>query len=175
MAEAGVFDPDKRIELVDGALIERVAPMYPPHAGTLTKITRLFLFAFAGRADVRSQVPVTLGTLSEPQPDLALVAPDAHEYFRRHPTARDTYLIVEVCDRTRDLDQRRKVPLYARSGVVEVWLVDLVDSCVRTYRDPHDGSYRATQRRERGEHVASLAFPDIAFAVSDLLPCVDRT
>lgn len=68
MAEAGVFDSEKHIELIDGELIERVAPTYPPHAGTVTKITRVWIDALRGRADVRNQVPVTLGTASEPQP-----------------------------------------------------------------------------------------------------------
>ena len=131
MVAAGVFDPDARIELIDGELIERVAPMYPPHAGTVTRVTLLFASVFAGRAHVRNQVPLTLGSDSEPQPDVALVAFDASDYTRRHPTVADLHLVVEVCDGTRDADQRRKVPLYAREGVPEVWLVDLIDDCVR--------------------------------------------
>lgn len=170
MVAAGVFDPDARIELIDGTLIERVAPMYPPHAGTVTTVSRIFSGAFSGRADVRNQVPLTLGSASEPQPDIVLAKLDAANYTRRHPNVADLYLVVEVCDSTRDADQREKVPLYAREGVPEVWLVDLVDDCLRTYREPSAGVYRAVARLERGEMVSTLAFDAIGFAVSDLLP-----
>ena len=156
MAAAGVFDPDLRIELIDGELIQRVAPMYPPHAGGVSNLASSFVIAFDGLADVRNQV--------------ALVAFDSAQNFRRHPTPRDIFSLVEVCDSTRDVDQRRKVPLYAREGVTEVWLVDIIDFCVRTYNDPSDGEYRTVRRYERGERVSSRAFPAIDFAVTEMLP-----
>jgi len=93
MAAAGVFAPDARIELIDGELIERVGPIHPPHAGTVTKIANRFTFVFSELAHVRNQQPVTLGSRSEPQPDISLVRFDPSEYMKRHPTIADVFLL----------------------------------------------------------------------------------
>ncbi len=170
MAEGGVFDPDTRIELIDGELIERMSPANPPHASTIDRITRRFYSAFSDLATIRIQSPITLGPLSEPEPDLALVAKDAHEYERHHPGIEDVFLVVEVSDSTLASDRRKKMPFYARQHVTEVWLIDLVHMCLHVYRDPKAGTYSNVRRFERGERVATLAFPTVVLEVAELLP-----
>ena len=170
MAAAGVFGPDACIELIDGELIERVGPIHPSHAGTVTKIANRFTFVFAELAHIRNQQPVTLGSRSEPQPDISLVRFDPSEYMKRHPSLADVFLLIEVCDATRAIDQRKKIPMYAREGVPEVWLIDLIDDCVRTYRRPQAGAYREIARSERGERLYALAFETTILEITDLLP-----
>lgn len=170
MAEAGVFDPDARIELIDGELIERVGPIHPPHASVVTRIANSFVRLFGECALVRNQQPVTLGSHSEPQPDIALVSLPDDLYEKRHPHLAELFVLIEVADSTRTLDQRKKVPMYARAGVPEVWLVDLVDACVHVYRQPADGRYAEHIRHGRGEQIAVAAFPTNTIEVASLLP-----
>jgi Uma2 family endonuclease len=46
-----------------------------------------------------------------------------------------------VSDNTLRYDRQVKVPLYARHGVPEVWLVDLTDNELHCLRSPQDGKY----------------------------------
>jgi Uma2 family endonuclease len=170
MAQGGVFDADKRIELIDGELIERVSPSKPPHASTVYLLTQLLNRAFADVAMVRVHSPITLGSMSEPEPDIAVVAFDEHGYQRRHPTLSDVLLLLEATDSTLWSDRRKKMPFYARRNVAEVWLVDLVNMCVHAYREPKAGTYTVVRRFERGERIAPLAFPTVVLEITDLLP-----
>jgi len=169
MVEAGVFDPDARIELVEGELIE-MPPIYPPHASTVVRITTQFVLRLRDRASVRCQHPATLPPTSEPQPDVVLARPDPREYYEHHPAANEILLAVEVADSTLRLDRRIKIPLYARSSICEVWLVNLVDDEIAAYREPSGAWYDSIRTYRRGESISPLAFPDVEFAVEDLLP-----
>jgi Uma2 family endonuclease len=169
MAAAGVFGPDSRIELISGELIE-MAPIYPPHASSVDRILYQLITRLRERAWVRCQNPVTLPPDSEPQPDLVLARLDRRSYCDQHPGPDDILLAVEVAESTLELDRDVKIPLYARSGIPEAWLVNLVDDEIAVYRDPADAWYRTVQTHRRGESITPFAFPDTSFAVEDLLP-----
>ena len=169
MVAADVFDPDARIELIDGAIVEHVSPIGPPHAFTTTRLTTLLVERLGRRVEVRTQSPVTLSRDSEPQPDI-LVARPSNAYWERHPEAAETLLVIEVADSSVSSDRRRKIPLYAQAGVPEVWLVDLVRSLVYVYRDPLDGEYANVTVAHRGKAIAPQTFPDDGLAVNDFLP-----
>jgi Uma2 family endonuclease len=169
MVGAGVFEPDARIELLEGELIERTGPMNPPHSSAITRTIRLLVTRLGARATVCCQTPVTLLYDSEPLPDFALVAPDQSDYGDRHPGPNDIHLLIEVADSSRDLDQRKKIPLFARSGIREAWLVDLVDGLLVVYREPSEAGYGSKIELRRGDPVAPLDFPSEVFAVTALL------
>ena len=57
----------------------------------------------------------------------------------------DGLLIVEVADISLEFDRSTKIPLYARHGIPEVWLVDLVNRLLSIHREPRDGIYRNVQ------------------------------
>lgn len=170
MADAGIFSHDARIELIDGELIESVAPMYPPHASGVAVLNRTLVRRLGERSSIRCQLPVTLGGYSEPEPDFAVVKAEAREYRDRHPGPDDIQLLVEVADSSRDEDRRMKIPLYARFGIPESWLVDLVDDHVVVYRNPGPRGYRTTSAHDRGEEIALLAFPGVPIPVDEMLP-----
>jgi Uma2 family endonuclease len=168
MYEAGVFAPDERVELVDGELIA-VPPMGPRHAGAIGRLTRLFTSRLGDRVLVRVQLPVIVDDRSEPEPEFVLVPPDPYDYADRHPQPADVLLLVEVSDSSRDFDRRKKVPLYARAGIHEVWLLDVVDRRLLVFRDPSGGAYRTKSTLAQGNDVAMLAFPDERFTVAEIL------
>lgn len=74
-----------------------------------------------------------------------------------------------MADTSTDVDRRVKVPLYARSGVPETWLLDLEQETLTAYRDPAADGYRAVQVLRRGEQLAPAACPERALAVGNLL------
>ena len=168
MAQAGIFNEDDRVELLDGAIIE-MPPIGPLHAGDVDGAAQIFFEAFRDVAQVRVQNPVRLNQYSEPQPDLALLQPRADFYRTRHPGPTDVYLLVEVADTSAEIDRRVKLPLYARAGVPEVWLLNLNLDAILVHRDPSPEGYRTVQTLRRGERLAPLAFPERELAVNDLL------
>ena len=135
MGEAGVFAPDARLELIEGEIID-MAPIGPPHAGIVARLNRWFVERAQGRAVVFPQNPIVASQLSVPQPDLLLLHPRADDYTRAHPRPADVFLAVEVADSTLRFDMRTKMPLYARCGFPEAWVVDVAARVVHVHREP---------------------------------------
>ncbi|MCE2487883.1 MAG: Uma2 family endonuclease [Desulfurellaceae bacterium] len=121
MGEAGIFDHADRVELIEGRLID-MAPIGSDHAGQLNAVLNR---AFARLALVSPQNPIRLSEHSEPQPDFAILRLRADFYRTSHPQPSDVLLVIEVADTSIRHDREVKIPLYARHGIPEVWLLDL--------------------------------------------------
>jgi Uma2 family endonuclease len=141
MAEVGLLAPDARVELIEGEIID-MAPIGPPHSSVVNQLTRWLVRAVGDMAIVQSQGAVRLNLRNEPEPDLALFKPRDDFYRHRHATGADTLLVIEVSESSLRYDREIKVPLYARHGVPEVWLVDLVNGRLLTWRSPVAGEYQ---------------------------------
>jgi len=169
MGETGILAEDDRIELLAGDIIVR-EPIGTQHAGTVNRLTYLWTSRLGRRAVVQVQNPIELVREdSEPQPDLTLLRPRDDFYTTVHPTADDVLLAIEVADTSLRLDRRVKIPLYARAGIREVWLVDLTTSRIEIYREPAAEGYRDVQILARGQSVTPIAFADLTVTVEDLL------
>ncbi|WP_346291192.1 Uma2 family endonuclease [Sphaerothrix gracilis] len=171
MAEAGIFTPDERIELIEGEVIT-VAAIGFRHAACVDRAAQLFFRKFGDKAIVRVQNPVQLGDRSEPQPDIALLHPKADFYATQHPTAADIFLIVEVADSSLEYDRQVRVPLYAQQNVIEVWLIDIEHSALSVYQQPLSGKYQTVKAYgcdQCDQSLSCLAFPEISIAMADLL------
>jgi Uma2 family endonuclease len=166
MAEAGIFHPDERVELIEGEIV-RMSPISPRHAGCVINANRLFVMRLGERAVVSPQNPVVIPPRSEPQPDLLLLRPRAVSYSHEHPTPGDTLLAVEVADTTARYDRLVKSRLYARAGIAEFWLLLATDGTVEVHRTPGAEGYASVTRYGSGQTVTPLAFPEIGFAVDD--------
>jgi Uma2 family endonuclease len=75
-------------------------------------------------------------------------------------------LVVEVADTTLAFDLRTKVPLYARSGIPEVWVIDVNERAVHVFREPGSGGFATSFDAPMGRSVASIALHE----VSELFP-----
>lgn len=169
LGECGILADDPRIELIAGAIVVR-EPTGHHHAGTVNRLGHLFIARLGSRAVVQVQNPVEFADeLSELQPDITLLRPRADFYSSAHPRPADVLLIIEVADSTLRLDRRVKIPLYARAGIAEAWLLDLTTSQVEVFREPAPRGYRGLTTLERGRRLAPLAFPDVSVSVEDLL------
>ena len=153
MADAGLFGEDDRVELVAGEVID-MAPIGSRHAACVDRLTRLLVSRLGADAIVRVQSPVRLGDLSEPQQDIAVLAPRDDFYAGAHPGPAEVLLVVEVADTTLAWDRSVKVPLYAGAGVAEAWVVDLVAEAVEMWAGPGPDGYAEVRRAERGEEMA---------------------
>ena len=161
MADAGIFGEDDRIELIDGDLID-MAPIGSEHAAVVNRLTEAFVLACAGRAIVSVQNPVRLDQSSEPQPDLAILRRQADFYATGgHPGPADILLLVEVADSSLRFDRTVKLPLYARAGIAELWIVDLQRRVVDVHRRPADDEYGEITTHQPREQVALVLAPEI--------------
>jgi Uma2 family endonuclease len=158
MAEVGILAPEARVELIDGEIID-MAPPGSPHAAAVLYLTEVLVRAVDRRASVLAQNPVRLNEYSEPQPDLALLLRRDDFYRERHPRAEDVLLIIEVAATSLRFDRKTKLPLYARHGIPEMWLVDLGGGRLVRYRAPQQGSYTLVDEPDLGTplEVAALA------------------
>jgi Uma2 family endonuclease len=168
MSETGVLRPDARVELLNGEIID-MSPIGPFHGGLVNRLVRLFTKNANGRWIVSAQNPLRLDDHSEPEPDVMLLKPAADDYTSRHPRPDDVFLLIEVSDTTLDYDRTEKLPAYGRAGVAEVWIVNLNDSTIEAYREPHFTGYGSKTLLRAGDTIAPLAFPDAALDVAELL------
>ena len=144
MGEVGILRADARVELIDGEIID-MSPSRSRHAGVVRHMARLLERAVGDAALVSVQSPVSLGDSSEPEPDIALLAPRADFYKSAHPRSADVMLIVEVADAWLRYDRQIKVPLYARHAIAEVWIADIERDVLTRYRVPAGDGYRSVQ------------------------------
>lgn len=167
MGEAGIFK-DARLELIEGEIFQ-MSPTGSPHAACVTFLSMLLSRQFGDRLIVITQNPVRLNDFSEPQPDVALLRWRDDFYREAHPRPDDVLLVVEVADSTVLSDRAVKVPLYARSGIPEVWVVSLPDERVEVYSAPSGAAYGRTVLFGRGEQARSATVEGLAVSVSELL------
>ena len=165
MAEAGILGPDDRVELIGGEIID-MAPIGQDHAATVNALTRAIVLACGGRAIVSVRNSVRLDRFNAPQPDVALLRPRADFYRTGAPPGpADVLLAIEVADSTLRHDRMVKLPLYARSGIVEVWLVDLRQRVLEAHRAPGPEGYTAVAAYQPGETVTLTGDAEIAVAL----------
>ncbi|HEV7927217.1 MAG TPA: Uma2 family endonuclease [Verrucomicrobiae bacterium] len=168
MAEIGVLRPDARVELLDGIIIDN-SPVSPLHAGVVRRLNRFFHEYSRDPWLLSVRHPVHLDDFSEAEPDVMLVSPAPDFYTSRHPKPADVFLLIEVSDSTVETDREVKLPIYARAGIVEVWIVNLTDGSIEVYREPHDAGYASTQILREGDSIAPALFTDAVIDVAQLL------
>jgi Uma2 family endonuclease len=173
IADAGVFGPEERLELIEGEIIVKVT-QNSPHT-TSMNLTAEALRPILTGLYIRIQQPLNIGAASQPEPDIAFVEGSIRDYAQAHPTT--AVLIVEISDSTLAYDRRTKAGLYARAGVGEYWIVNLVDRTLEVHRQPAPMSerplghyYRSVVQYTAEETVSPLAAPEHTVTVAALLP-----
>jgi Uma2 family endonuclease len=134
VADSGAFPPEARLELIEGEIVVREEPMRPSHANAVRRTERACQKAFSRGFDVRCQLPLALGGRNEPLPDIVVVVGSAEDFDIEHPTT--AVLVVEVSDSSLKYDRTTKASLYARAGIPEYWILNLLDRNLEVYRSP---------------------------------------
>ena len=174
LVEAGLFGPEDRLELLDGLLVAR-EPQGGRHA-TVVALVRVALEKAFGRSFyIREEKPIALDETSEPEPDLVVVPGRPRDYLDAHPSR--PVLVVEVADSSLALDRLRKGGLYARAGIADYWVVNLVHEVLEVYREPVRApsvrgawKYASVRLLRRNAVVTPLAAPRARIRVAALLP-----
>ena len=169
MGRAGILAENSRVELVEGELID-MAPIGSLHASVVTTLSMFFARQVGELAIVSTQNPISLPPDSEPQPDIMLLKPQPDRYRNALPTAADVMLLIEVADATSKYDREIKLPLYARHGIAEVWLIDLKGGTVEIYGEPGNKGYRKLLRPERSETIAPALLSQARLPMTEIWP-----
>ncbi len=166
MAEAGILHEDDRVELIEGELVE-MAAIGSRHFTCVNTLNRLLVRSLGDEYIVSVQNPVRLDEDNEPEPDLAVIR--ARDYRDSLPGPEDVLFLIEVSDTTLSYDRNVKLPLYARSGIPEVWIVDLAGEIIELYTTPSGNDYRHLEKVRREETFESTALPGLSFRAEAVL------
>jgi Uma2 family endonuclease len=164
----GIFKPDERLELIEGEVIQKLAPQESPHATAIRAIEIALGRSFLSGYDVRCQLPLVFGTRNKPEPDIAVVLGSFRDYSLRHPST--AVLVVEVSDSTLRLDRSTKAAIYARASIAEYWIVNLKARVLEVRRNPEGDQYCDLAIYQESATISPLANSDAMILVSDLLP-----
>jgi Uma2 family endonuclease len=174
LIECGFFQPRDPIELVGGQLIV-AEPQGSYHFASIRATEEVLRAAFGPGWDVRGQGPLALDEESEPEPDVAVVAGSFRDYVGQHPSR--PALVVEVSEASLALDRVHKGSLYARAGLADYWIVNLVDRALEVHREPvpdpaapFGWRYRSVEVLGPEASVSPLALPSASIRIADLFP-----
>jgi Uma2 family endonuclease len=167
MAEVGLLAPDARVELIEGEIIY-MPPIGSRHAAAVRRLDKLLHRSIAERAIVSCQASLQLGDLNEPQPDFALLAWREDFYEQRNPTAFDTLLVIEVSDTTLRQDLHRKMSLYARHAIPELWVIDVERKQLHAFRNPTGETYADASTPDKPGIMPIAALPGVTVDLSSL-------
>jgi Uma2 family endonuclease len=163
LIDSGIFQPGERLELIGGQLLVR-EPQGGAHALGIELVAEALREAFGTIARVRVQLPIALDEESEPEPDVSVVSGPLEDADPALPSR--ALLIVEVSDSSLTLDRTEKASLYARAGIADYWILNLVERVLEVHREPAPGStapygwrYRVVHRLGAGDVVSPLAAP----------------
>ena len=161
MERTGIIGEDERIELLGGRIYRMT--IKPPHAWAVAALTQRLSVAFNGRAMVATQQPLRLSDdmndTELPQPDVMLLQEGT---YLDHPRPHHVLLLAEVSDSTLHKDTAIKLPLYARAGVPELWIVNLVQRRIEVHTDPAGSDYRYRAFHDLAATLAPRAFANTA-------------
>jgi len=172
MAEVGLLAPDARVELIEGAIFD-LPSLENPHMATVSRLLRLLVIAVGGRGIVQCQGGIRLGNYSEPQPDFAIVKPREDFYQHQPRWAADTLLAIEVSDSSLRYDLKTKMPLYARHGVPELWVLDLSRRQLHAFREPTDTGYAMAVAAKSPGRQAIQLLPGVEIDLSGVFGMED--
>ena len=174
MGEAGIFAAGDRVELIDGEVID-MSPIGALHAAIVARLTAFLCRSVGSGVIVWCQNPIRLDEASEPEPDIALLRPRADGYMSAHPGPEDVLVVIEVADTSLAYDLGVKVPLYARHGIPEAWVIDAATRQTRVFREPSAEGYRRELLVGPEETLASAVLTEdagaaVSVTLSHLLP-----
>ncbi len=165
LVNSGILE-GKPVELLEGEIIE-MSPEGIEHSYTNQSIADYLRELFPGQAYIRDAHPITLDN-SEPEPDIAIVRLPKDIYRQHHPYPQDIYWLIEISNKTLKKDLEQKIITYARNGIPEYWVIDLVNQKLLVHTQPQDNKYLKVVEYKTGIFT-SLAFPDIEIDLEQLL------
>ena len=168
MLEAGVLSEDHRVELIGGEIVD-MTPIGRSHLSCVVALTHLLVMAAGGRCYVSVQNAIRLGPSDEPQPDISLIRTHPELDAEGPPGSDEVLSVIEVGDTSLAYDRDVELPLYARAGISEVWIVDLRGRKVGVYAGPASGGYGVYRTAGPGEQLSSETVEGLSLSVDEVL------
>lgn len=169
LERSGFFRGKPRMELIEGELVE-MAPIGPPHASMMDRLTRRLTRELPDSIGVRIQSSIRLGEQALPEPDVTLYRASADGFRHAHPGPGDIFAVIEVADSSLAYDRITKALLYARAGIPLYWLIDLDAQRVLEFRDPHPEGYQEQRQLRDSDALVLAAAPGWSLAVTEIFP-----
>ncbi|RYG46193.1 Uma2 family endonuclease [bacterium] len=161
----GLIDDPQRYELLEGDLFEKM-PQKDAHWFGVSFALVALQSIFGVQQPIVCQGPLKLGEFDAPEPDIAILS-------RRSPRVEghEVLIVVEVGETSLQFDLGRKARIYARHGIADYWVLDLIGRRLVIHRspDPAEGIYREIRSYGEGESVAPLSAPNHPVSVASLL------
>ncbi|MEM6612578.1 MAG: Uma2 family endonuclease [Cyanobacteria bacterium P01_C01_bin.72] len=165
LVDAGLLS-GKPVEFLEGEIVT-VSPEEVEHRYTNSSIVKYLRSIFDKTAEIQESHPITLDN-SEPEPDVAVVRLPETMYRTRHPYPQDIYWLIEISNRTLKTDLNQKKITYARNGIPEYWVIDLINNKLIVHTQIQDNNYTQVNEYTKGT-VSPLAFPNVAISLDKLL------
>jgi Uma2 family endonuclease len=164
MIDVQALDPDARVELIDGDLLD-MAPQNAPHMYVKQMLMKLLTRRLSDDVDIHVEGALGLARGVSPSPDIWL-----HAASHRVADVRgeNVLLLIEVADSSLLRDLGMKADLYARFGVADYWVVDAYGRRIFVHRGPTPDGYAEITGLDRDGEIAPLTFPDLTVKVADL-------
>ena len=161
-----------RWELIDGEILSKMGQK-PPHRIVLNLIAEWLVIVF-GHRYVQTQEPISIpgitGKSNEPEPDIAVTFEPTTSYVDRHPSPKDILLIVEVSDTSLRFDLKTKALLYARVGIQEYWVADILNRKMYCHSKPSSKGYAEVYVVSEQDNLTLTIHPEASVKLRDLLP-----
>lgn len=168
LADAEILGEEDKVELIDGVIVE-MPRIRARHNAAVYNLTEMFAERPGRVVTLAIHGPLHLNEVNDVRPDLMLLRHRPDRYRGGLPRAEDVLLLVQVAETSLAFDRDVRVPLYARSGIREYWILDLAHEQLLGYRYVGPNGYHACRAARPSERISPLAFPDLSFSVSDLL------
>ncbi len=168
MGEVGILDPDEQVELIEGQIVKKPVKG-KAHSAANKHVEKLLETRLGDQVLVRLQDPIQLSNFSEPEPDIAVVKPNPLFYEDHHPTSDEVYLIIEVADTSLNRDTEIKAKTYAKSGIIDYWVLDVSNRQLYIFREPSQDGYQNQMILSDDDVISLLAFPTCSMVVKEML------
>ena len=171
MIRAGVLPEEPRHELLEGWITPKMT-RNPPHEVAIAIANPLLMRLFGGAWHVRVQSAITTID-SQPEPDLAVARGQARDFLERHPGPGEVPLVIEVSDSSLARDRGLKARIYARAGIPNYWIINLVDRVIEVHTEPTDQATYARIETVAPEGAILLTIDGVEIGpipARDLLP-----
>ncbi|MDZ4363358.1 Uma2 family endonuclease [Brevundimonas sp.] len=166
MVEAGVIEPDARLEIVDGDLIEMPSEG-EIHLTFKARLIRAFNLALGQEWLVIPDGTLHLSAEDAPEPD-AYILPASSILKPVDPAS--VVLVVEIADTSLAYDLGRKAGKYAQYGLAEYWVVDVNARRTHVLKQPGDGAYHDITGVGFDQVLVPDALRTLALRFDDLVP-----
>ena len=167
MIEMGMIEDYEKAEIIDGEMVPKMT-IGDKHAAVVNRLNRLLASLLPDPVLLSVQNPLRISDFDEPEPDFVLADLTLYD-GNRHPRPEETLVVIEVADASLKNDRGVKLPLYAKAGISEVWIVNLRDDVVEMHLEPTADIYQHVKVFKRGERVDSVTLPQVSFDVDSIL------